>query len=247
MDQVRVLVTGATGKMGQAVMKGILEDPGCSLVGAVDIRMTGIDVGTILGTECLGVKVEEDISKAIDASLPDVMVDFTIPEVAQFNIKTALRMNVYPVVGTTGLQEEELLEIYACCESENRGAFFAPNFAIGAVLMMQYAKNAAKYLPNVEIIELHHDHKMDAPSGTALRTAELISQSRSSDNRNGKYGFEKVAGARGCTYEGIQIHSVRLGLCSPSGGYFWRSGPNSEHKTRFHQQRFFYPRCAACR
>lgn len=208
MEQVRVLVTGAAGKMGQAVMNGVLNDPECALVGAVDVRLGGTDVGTMLGRECLGVKIEEDLSKAIRDTVPDVMVDFTVPDVAQFNIKTALRYGVYPVVGTTGLKEEDLSEIYACCETEKRGAFFAPNFAIGAVLMMQYAKNAAKFLPNVEIIELHHDQKMDAPSGTALRTADLIALSRSPVN--GNTGFEKVSGARGGEYEGIHIHSVRL-------------------------------------
>jgi len=208
MDQIRVLVTGAAGKMGQAVMKGILGDSDCTLVGAVDVRFSGSDVGDILGIEPLGVKVEEDLTEAIRASIPDVMVDFTVPEVAQFNIKTALSMGVYPVVGTTGLREEELREIFSCCERENKGAFFAPNFAIGAVLMMQYAKNAARFLPQVEIVELHHDEKLDAPSGTALRTADLIAQTRAGNDYDS--GFERVPGVRGGSYEGIHIHSVRL-------------------------------------
>ena len=208
MEKVRVLVTGAAGRMGQAVMRGILEDPECMLVSAVDVRLTGMDVGSILGLEGIGIKVEGDLAQAFNASLPDVMVDFTLPDIAQFNIKTALKMGVYPVVGTTGLQEQALEEIYSLCESENLGAFFAPNFAIGAVLMMQYAKNAAKFLPNVEIIELHHDQKKDAPSGTALRTAELIAQGRGLYTKN--TGFEKVTGARGGEYAGVNIHSIRL-------------------------------------
>lgn len=208
MDQIRVLVTGAAGRMGQAVMRGVIEDPECMLVGAVDVRLTGTDVGTILGTDRIGVAVEEDIAQVIRSSVPDVMVDFTLPDIARFNIITALQMGVYPVVGTTGLKEQELDEIYSLCESENLGAFFAPNFAIGAVLMMQYARNAARYLPNVEIVELHHEQKKDAPSGTALRTAELIAQGRGAASKN--LGFEKVAGARGGEYQGINIHSVRL-------------------------------------
>lgn len=209
MNQVRVLVTGAAGRMGQAVMQGVLEDPECTLVGAVDVCCTGTDAGTILGMDKIGVSVEEDLSRTIRESVPDVMVDFTLPEVAQFNIKTALEMGVYPVVGTTGLSEQSMEEIFSICESGNLGAFFAPNFAIGAVLMMQYAKNAAKFLPNVEIVELHHDQKKDAPSGTALRTVELIAQSRGEYIKNSS-GFEKIKGSRGGEYEGIHIHSIRL-------------------------------------
>ncbi|MGI6555416.1 MAG: 4-hydroxy-tetrahydrodipicolinate reductase [Bacillota bacterium] len=209
MEKFRVVVTGAAGKMGQAVMRGVLDDPDCLLVSAVDVRLTGTDVGTVLGREPLGIKIENDLQQAIQRSVPDVMVDFTAPEVAQFNVKTALQMGVYPVVGTTGIPEEQMEEIFSLCESENLGAFFAPNFAIGAVLMMQYAKNAARFFPNVEIVELHHDQKKDSPSGTALRTAELISQGRGA-SRKEKKGFEKVVGARGGEYEGINIHSIRL-------------------------------------
>lgn len=208
MDLVRVLVTGAAGRMGQAVMRGIIGDPECMLVGAVDVRSEGMDVGSLMGMERIGVNIDTDIAQAISSSVPDVMVDFTLPDIAQFNIKTALEMGVYPVVGTTGLKDQELEDIYSLCETENLGAFFAPNFAIGAVLMMQYAKNAAKFLPNVEIVELHHDQKLDSPSGTALRTAELIAEARVQVSKN--LGFEKVPGSRGGEYQDINIHSIRL-------------------------------------
>ena len=123
MEKFRVLVTGAAGKMGQAVMRGVLDDPDCLLVSAVDVRLTGTDVGTVLGREPLGIKIENDLQQAIQRSVPDVMVDFTVPDVAQFNVKTALQMGVYPVVGTTGIPEEQMEEIFSLCESENLGAF----------------------------------------------------------------------------------------------------------------------------
>ena len=208
METIKVLVTGAAGRMGQAVMRGILQDPECTLVSAVDVCLTGTDVGELLGTDPTGIQIESDIAKVISESKPDVMVDFTLPDTARFNIITALKNGVYPIVGTTGLKDQELEEIFSLCETLNLGAFFAPNFAIGAVLMMQYAKNAAKFLPDVEIIELHHDQKKDSPSGTALRTAELIAQGRALSQK--QLGFEKVAGARGGEYEGINIHSIRL-------------------------------------
>jgi len=208
MERIRVLVTGAAGKMGQAVMQGVLDDPECELVGAVDVCLTGNDAGVLLGRDPIGVTIERDLVQTIRDSRPDVMVEFTQPDTARINIVTALKMGVYPVVGTTGLKQEELDEISSLCETSGLGAFFAPNFAVGAVLMMQYAKNAARFLPNVEIIELHHDQKKDSPSGTALRTAELIAEGRAMPHKN--LGFEKVAGARGGEYEGINIHSVRL-------------------------------------
>lgn len=208
MEPIRVLVTGAAGRMGQAVMRGILEDPDCLLAGAVDVRLSGTDVGKLMGMEGIGILIQDDLVRAIRETMPDVMVDFTLPDTARSNVITALQLGVYPVCGTTGLQEQEVEEIFALCESQDRGAFFAPNFAIGAVLMMQYARNAAKYLPNVEIVELHHDQKKDSPSGTALRTADLIAQGRGAYTKNS--GFEKVAGARGGEYQGINIHSVRL-------------------------------------
>ena len=209
MEQTRVMVAGAAGRMGQAVMKGVLEDEHCLLVGALDVRLQGVDVGVLLGRECLGVEIESDLQRIVEKARPDVMVDFTSAEVAIENIRAALSFGVYPVVGTTGFKEEDLEEIHNICENNNVGAFFAPNFAIGAVLMMQYAANAVKYFPNVEIIELHHDQKIDAPSGTALRTADLIALNRKKTSHPLK-GEEKLLGARGGDYEGIRVHSVRL-------------------------------------
>jgi len=211
MENIRVLITGAAGKMGQAVMKGVFEDPDCSLVGAVDVSMVGTDVGQLLGQESIGIKIQANLSRAIEEAQPDVMVDFTNAQVAKDNILTALKFQVYPVVGTTGLGNKDIEEIHTFCENSNMGAFFAPNFAIGAVLMMQCAKMVAKFMPNVEIIELHHDKKLDAPSGTALRTADLIALERNERIEEKEHNLiEKVEGSRGGNYKGINIHSIRL-------------------------------------
>jgi 4-hydroxy-tetrahydrodipicolinate reductase len=138
------------------------------------------------------------------------MVDFTRPDVVFQNAKTALELKVAPVVGTTGLTAEQKEELKKISEANNTPIFIAPNFAIGAVLMMLMSKQAAKYLPNVEIIELHHDKKLDAPSGTAVQTAEMIREVRKSMKQGHPDEKEKLEGARGAEIDGMRIHSVRL-------------------------------------
>jgi 4-hydroxy-tetrahydrodipicolinate reductase len=142
---------------------------------------------------------------------PDVMVDFTHPTVVEGNLRVALPMGVDCVVGTTGLSEEKLAELAQLAE-EDTSLFFAPNFAIGAVLMMQFAEQAARYMPDVEVTELHHDMKADAPSGTAIRTARMIAAARTeipvAPGRETE--LPGMEGARGALVEGVSVHSVRL-------------------------------------
>lgn len=206
----RVLVCGAYGKMGRAVLKAVQEDKDLALVGAVDVMSAGDDVGALIGGEKTGVAVARNLEEAILGTKPDVMVDFTNPMVVMNNIRTALAHGIRPVVGTTGLTDEDRKEIEALCKKNQTAAFLAPNFAIGAVLLMMMAQQAAKYLPHVEIIEMHHDQKLDAPSGTALRTAELISEVRETMAQGHPDEKEKLPGARGGDLNGIHIHSVRL-------------------------------------
>ena len=123
---------------------------------------------------------------------------------------TALKHGTSPVVGTTGLSDEQKAEIAKASEENNTPAFIAPNFAIGAVLLMVMSRQAAKYMPDVEIIELHHDKKLDAPSGTAIQTAAMIAEVRKAHKQGNPDEFEKLKGARGADYEGMHIHSVRL-------------------------------------
>lgn len=206
---VRVLVNGACGRMGQAVVKAVLEDEALTLAAAVDLK-GGMDAGTLAGLSPCGVTVTVGLEAAIEAGKPDVMVDFTRPDAVFENALTALQKGVAPVIGTTGLSDDQKAALKKCSEETGTPAFIAPNFAIGAVLMMEMAQQAAKYLPDVEIIELHHDQKLDAPSGTAIQTAEWIRTVRPSHAQGHPEETEKLPGARGAEIDGIRIHSVRL-------------------------------------
>jgi 4-hydroxy-tetrahydrodipicolinate reductase len=207
---VRVLVAGAAGRMGREVVRAVLDDPETELVAAVDVSETGRDAGELAGRETAGVPVQADLSAAIAAGRPDAIVDFTRAEAAHRNALTALAAGVSPVIGTTGMTPAQIEEIGAAAERAGVGAVVAPNFAIGAVLMMQFAAQAARYLPDVEVIELHHEKKVDAPSGTAIKTVEMILAARSGSGAPRPAEEIKHAGARGAEIGGVHVHSVRL-------------------------------------
>ena len=214
---IKVLVSGALGRMGRTVIDAVKNDGELELVGAVDIFEGEID----------GVKVETDLNFALEKFKPDVMVDFTRPDSVFKNVMTALSKKVSPVVGTTGLSEEQKNEISAAAEKNQTPAFIAPNFAIGAVLMMLLSQKVAKYLPDVEIIELHHDKKLDAPSGTAELTAKMIAEVREKHFQGNPNEVEKIPHSRGGDYEGMKIHSVRLpGLVAHQEVIFGGLGQN---------------------
>ncbi len=201
---IRVLVSGAAGRMGFEVVRAVREAPGMECVAAVDPSLSDCirDDDIVCGT---------DLAAALAAAHPDVMVDFTRPDAVAANVALALAAGVDCVVGTTGLAESQLREL-ADGGAPGTCLFFAPNFAIGAVLMMQFAERAARYLPSVEIIELHHDRKLDAPSGTAIRTARLIAAARSvsPDTPGRESELPGMDGARGAVVDGVAVHSVRL-------------------------------------
>lgn len=230
-EAIRVIVTGALGKMGLETVKAIAQDKETELVAAVDVRARGESLEELTGIPGLTMKVENDLDRVIASLHPDVMVDFTNPQAVFNNTRTALRQGVTCVVGTTGLNEVELQQLEKLAGEMNTGVAVIPNFAIGAVLMMKFAREAARYLPDVEIIELHHDQKMDAPSGTAIKTAEMISESRGSRPPRSIREFEKVAGSRGGEVNQIRIHSVRLpGLIAHQEVIF--GGPGQSLKIR---------------
>lgn len=207
---IRVLVCGAYGKMGREVLKAVHTDDQLSIVGAVDVKSDFSDVGELIGVGKIGVIIGNDLQTIINETKPQVMVDFTRPESVMSNIRTAIKNGVCPVVGTTGLSEENITEVRELCSKSSVNAIISPNFSVGAILMMKLSQEAAKYFPHVEIIELHHDQKLDAPSGTALRTADLIAQNRGILHQGHPDEVEKLAGARGGNLAGIHIHSVRL-------------------------------------
>lgn len=198
---IKVIIAGFKGKMGQAAYQMVTADPELELAGLLDPFTEE--------TEVAGVPVfnrKEDLV-SLEA---DVWVDFTTPKVAYENTRFSLESGFAPVVGTTGFTPEQITELTALSREKGLGGLIAPNFAVGAVLLMQFAAQAAKYFPNVEIIELHHDKKKDAPSGTAIKTAELISENRPAMHQGAADEEELLAGARGADFEGMRIHSVRL-------------------------------------
>ena len=212
--EIKVLVCGAAGKMGQAVIRAVDSEAGFKVVGAVDRTANpnlGKDIGTICGINNIGVNLASDLKETISKTNPDVMVDFTMPEIVIVNAQTALKSGVRVVIGTTGMTKDDINELAKISKQNSLGAIVAPNFAIGAVLMMQFAKEASKYFAHAEIIEYHHDKKLDAPSGTSIKSAELMSGARKEFGRDSVKGKETIKGARGGVGDGnIHIHSVRL-------------------------------------
>jgi 4-hydroxy-tetrahydrodipicolinate reductase len=208
MANIRVLITGACGKMGREVVKAVTAAEGMEISAAVDRVLLGEDVGALAGVGTLGVPVVADLNEAIDRGV-DVLVDFTQPAEVMGNLRIAVPRGVAAVVGTTGLSTEHLEELRALSEKSGAPVFIAPNFAIGAVLMMQFAQRAAKYFDYAEVIEFHHEKKLDAPSGTALRTAELMktaASGRLTDEATPEHG----EASRGLPVGNIRVHAVRL-------------------------------------
>ncbi len=205
---IRVLVTGAAGRMGSEVIKAIDEAEGMEVVAAVDPGASGVCIKSATGTT---IECRSDLTSVIEQFKPDVMVDFTRPDVVESNLRVALPAGVDCVVGTTGLTEETLADL-AELAPDGTCLFFAPNFAIGAVLMMQFAEKAARFMPHCEIVELHHDRKLDAPSGTAIRTARLVAAARRETPTTPGRDTELAGmeGARGAEVDGVHVHSIRL-------------------------------------
>lgn len=210
MTPIRVAIAGAKGRMGQETVKMVLDDDQFVLVRAIDRVLHGNDVGDVIGIGAIDVTFSNAIEDVLAGDRPDVLVDLTTPQATKQNVRLALEYGVRPVVGTTGWTSEDIKEMDKLARELRVGAVIAPNFAIGAVLMMRFAKEAAKYMPHVEIIEMHHDEKLDAPSGTAVKTAELVSENRQEIKQGHPEEDEQMQGARGAYIDGFRIHSVRL-------------------------------------
>jgi 4-hydroxy-tetrahydrodipicolinate reductase len=204
---MRVGVFGAAGRMGSTVCQAVAADPDLELVAAVDIHHEGLDVRSVTGADVAGLLVAADPSALAEAGA-EVAVDFTVLSAARENATWCAANGVHAVIGTTGFSDADLDEIRSGFTTSN--CLVAPNFAIGAVLMMRFAELAAPFFDSGEIIELHHDAKADAPSGTAMLTAQRMaaaSQEWGADPTR----TEVVPGARGgLGAGGIRIHSVRL-------------------------------------
>jgi 4-hydroxy-tetrahydrodipicolinate reductase len=204
---IRVGVFGAGGRMGSTVCRAVVAEPGLQLVAAVDPLHAGIDLRGVTGADLKGLQVSPDVESLARAEA-EVAVDFTHIEAARSNLAWCAANGVHAVVGTSGFTPADYEELATRFTRSN--CVIAPNFAIGAVLMMRFAELAAPYFETAEIIELHHDQKIDAPSGTALSTAERMAK-RSPDWAPDPTTKQTVEGTRGGVAPGgIRIHSVRL-------------------------------------
>ena len=209
MSELKVLVVGACGKMGREVVKAVTVAEGMKVVAAVDAVNVGCDIGEIVGIAANGVGISADLASAIKESGAEIIVDFTRPDVIMSSLRIAVPMGVAAVVGTTGITAENKSELETLTAESKSPVFIAPNFAIGAVLMMEFAKKAVKYFDYAEVIEYHHEKKLDAPSGTALRTAEMMKDvvsGRLDANANKEHGEE----SRGMSVGIIRVHAIRM-------------------------------------
>ncbi len=204
---MRVGVVGAAGRMGAEVCRAVSGADDLELVAAVDRAGGGRAVREVAGVDA-DLVVADELAALTDAGA-EVAVEFTGPASVGDNLCWLLEHGIHAVVGATGIADEQLERARSLAAEGAANALLAPNFAIGAVLLMRFAEQAARHLPHVEVVELHHDQKLDAPSGTALRTAEMIAAARA-ESPDVPLGDDRHPGARGADHEGVRVHSLRL-------------------------------------
>lgn len=206
---IRVGVIGACGRMGQLVARAVIDDPGLSLVAAVDRSHVGRSVGPLVGRADVEVPITDELDRLLEADV-EVAVEFTHPDVVMDNLEFCITHAIDTVVGTSGFDETRLARLRARLDEEGgeSNILVAPNFALGAVLMQRFAAEAARHLADVEIIELHHDRKADAPSGTAIATAARIAEARGTGGTAARP--DDASPARGQDVDGVRIHAIRL-------------------------------------
>lgn len=208
MEPIAVLLHGVLGKMGREATVAVCRDPELELVGGVDIAATQKQITLPDGSK--KVPLSSDLNSLLEVCRPKVLLDFTIAEAAMSAARIVLKRGINIVVGTTGLSEDNLKEIAQLSEANEVGAVVSPNFTIGAAVLLNAVKAAAKFFDYVDIIEMHHHEKADAPSGTALATAKAMLQSRGRPFLYSKTKKEMLSGTRGGEVDGVTIHSVRL-------------------------------------
>jgi 4-hydroxy-tetrahydrodipicolinate reductase len=206
MSPIKTVIHGAAGKVGQVLVSSLAKTPEVKLVGAVDVKVSGDKLVLADGS---AIPLSTDLERIISETQPEVIIDFTLAHASMPAVRTAAKHKVNLVIGTTGFKPEEVAEMKLLAETNKIGIILASNFALGAVLMMYFARLAARYMDYAEIIELHHNQKVDAPSGTALATAKAMAAYRGrpfsqavDDGKNFPSRGEKTAG--------VTIHSVRL-------------------------------------
>lgn len=225
---IRILVNGAHGRMGQEAIKTISNQADFELVAQAGRG--------------------DDLAALIKLSQAQVVLDLSIASVVYENLITIINANVHPVIGTSGLLPAQIVEMQQRCAQKKLGGIIAPNFSLGAVLMMHFAQLAAPFFPDVEIIEMHHDGKEDAPSGTAIKTANLIAAARITAASK-KNLHETVAGSRGARVNEIPVHAIRLpGVVAAQEVIFGGQGETLSIRDNAINREAYMPGiCLACR
>jgi len=207
---MRVALFGICGNMGRAIGRELLKEKDIEVVAGFDLEGTGKDMGTILGSEKTGVLVYNSYEQIKKLS-PQIIIDFTVADAAVNTINWAIENSINIIVGTTGIAKKELENIREKAQKSKSKVLIVPNFSIGALIMIKVSRSIARYFDNCEIIELHHDKKRDAPSGTSVLTSESIAESKNfNQQRLKEFESETAKGSRGAFLNGVHIHSVRL-------------------------------------
>lgn len=206
---IRVGVIGACGRMGQMVCRAIADAEDLALVAAIDRSRVGQKIGPLTGHPEIDIPISDELDRLLEAEV-ELAIDFTHPDVVMDNVRWCIDHGIHLVVGTTGITQEDLQDIERAIGDEGgeSNVIVASNFALGAVLMLRFASQAVRFFPAVEVVELHHDQKADAPSGTAIATVHRLQEERVEPWRGPLP--ESLEGVRGGDIDGIRIHSVRL-------------------------------------
>ena len=218
---IPVLVSGALGRMGSEVVNSVLNSSDCELVAAIDTnkKNNGENISQLLNLKKSEVIVSNDLEGSLcsisqdyrNEEIKPVLVDFTHPDSVYENTRSAIAYGISPVVGTTGLTPSQINDLAIFTQKANIGCAIIPNFSVGMVLLQQAASVAAKFYDNIELIEMHHNQKADSPSGTCIKTAEMIEEYPKKYNQNLVKETESLKGVRGGVRDsGLNIHSIRL-------------------------------------
>ncbi len=218
---IPVLVSGALGRMGSEVVNSVLNSSDCELVAAIDTnkKNNGENISQLLNLKKSEVLVSNDLEGSLcsisqdyrNENIKPVLVDFTHPDSVYENTRSAIAYGISPVVGTTGLTPSQINDLAIFAQKANIGCAIIPNFSVGMVLLQQAASVAAKFYDNIELIEMHHNQKADSPSGTCIKTAEMIEEYPKKYNQSLLKESESLKGVRGGIRDsGLNIHSIRL-------------------------------------
>ena len=218
---IPVLVSGALGRMGSEVVNSVLNSSDCELVAAIDTnkKNNGENISQLLNLKKSDVLVSNDLEGSLcsisqdyrNEKIKPVLVDFTHPDSVYENTRSAIAYGISPVVGTTGLTSTQINDLAIFAQKANIGCAIIPNFSVGMVLLQQAASVAAKFYDNIELIEMHHNQKADSPSGTCIKTAEMIEEYPKKYNQSLVKETESLKGVRGGVRDsGLNIHSIRL-------------------------------------